>query len=65
MKKLKPNEYQCALCGEIYEKGWSDEEAYAEATEIFGKPPEEWDEEQAVICDGCFRQMNPKDHLKL
>lgn len=44
MKKLGTNEYQCAHYGEVYEKGWTDEEAHAEATEIWGKPPRrmEW-----------------------
>lgn len=62
MKKLGTNEYQCAHCGEVYEKGWSDEESHAEATEIFGKPPEEWNGGQVVICDDCFQEMNPANH---
>jgi hypothetical protein len=62
MKKLGNNEYQCAHCGEVYENGWSDEEAHTEATEIFGKPPEEWNDEQVVICDDCFQEMNPANH---
>lgn len=62
MEKLRTNEYQCAYCGKVYEKGWSDEEAHAEAARIFGKPPEEWNDGQAIICDGCFQKINPEDH---
>lgn len=24
---MTPNEYKCAACGEVFEKGWSEEEA--------------------------------------
>ena len=33
---MKDNEYQCAVCGGIFEKGWSEEEARAEEAEVFG-----------------------------
>lgn len=61
-QKVKREDYTCAHCGNTYEKGWSDEEAYAEATELFGKPPAEWNDEQVVICDDCFNKMHPKDN---
>ena len=53
--KLKPNEYQCAKCGEIYEKGWSDEEALKEAKELW--KPEEIEQGLEVVCDDCFKQF--------
>ena len=62
MKGLSNNEYQCARCGEVYEKGWTDEEADAEATKIFGKHPDQWKDEKAVICDDCFKEVVPADH---
>ena len=53
MKKLKSNEYQCAICGNIYKKGRSDEEAEKEVKEIWGEIPQN---ERAVICDDCFKR---------
>lgn len=59
IEPLKDNEYVCGHCGEINEKGWSDEEALAEAAEIFGKPVSEWTDIPVVICDDCFQKMHP------
>ena len=56
---MKDNEYQCDMCKGIFEKGWSDEEAKQEAEEIFGKNPNEWNDEQKVVCDDCFNKINP------
>ena len=28
--KLKENEYQCIMCGRVFQKGWSDKEAMSE-----------------------------------
>ena len=53
--KLKDNEYQCAHCGEVYEKGWSEEEALKEANDIW--TPEALDAGTAVICDDCFKEI--------
>ena len=47
---MEKNEYKCARCGNVYEKGWSDEEAEKEANEIWGNIPKE---ERVVICDNC------------
>ena len=56
---MKKNEYKCAMCGEINTKGWRDEEAHKEATEIFGAPPEDWKTGQAIVCDDCFQKIHP------
>lgn len=48
---MKKNEYQCALCKNVYQKGWSEEETLKEMREIWGNIPKE---ERAVICDDCF-----------
>ena len=50
------NEYQCALCKGVFEKGWSDEEVMAESHELWGDFPSE---ELAVICDDCFHGHTP------
>lgn len=61
-KELKKNEYKCAHCGNVYEYGWSEEEAKAEAESTFGKPVEEWVGGAAVICDDCYQKMNPAEN---
>jgi len=58
----KENEYECAACHRVFEKGWSEEEQLKEAEEIFGKPVSEWHDEPMVICDDCFQKMNPRNH---
>jgi hypothetical protein len=50
---MKPNEYKCAACGGVFEKGWSDEEALAELDETFGVPVECCD----IVCDDCFHEI--------
>lgn len=57
--ELKVNEYKCEMCHEVYEKGWTDEEALEEAARIFGKPMAEWNCGQSIICDDCFEKINP------
>ena len=52
MTKLKKNEFKCEICGEVYEKAWSDEEAMEEATNIWDK--KDLDSGMAIICDNCF-----------
>lgn len=59
---MKENEYQCAYCKGVFEKGWSDEDALAEAAEVFEKPVSEWNDEPAVICDDCYNRMHPSQH---
>ena len=45
------NQFTCAVCQGIFDKGWSDEEARQERLEIFG----EWkDEDCVVVCDDCY-----------
>lgn len=51
---LKENEYQCGLCGNVYEKGQTDEEADIEGKENFPDTPEQ---EIELICDYCFTKM--------
>lgn len=54
-KMLRPNEYRCCICGEIFEKGWTDEEAMDEMEKNFGvreKPTED-----NLACDDCYQQF--------
>jgi hypothetical protein len=49
--------FTCASCGDTFDKGWSDEEAAAEAQENFpgidiGNP-----DEASVVCDDCYRHI--------
>ena len=48
---MKENEYKCASCEVVYEKGWTDEESMSESKAIWGEIPQE---KIAVICDDCF-----------
>lgn len=52
--KIKENEYQCANCGEIYEKGWTEEEALKEKEENFRDIPIN---KCAVVCDDCYKKI--------
>ncbi len=47
---MKDNTFTCAVCGELFEKGWSDEECLAELEMRFGPMPLE---ETVLICDDC------------
>lgn len=50
--------FRCAVCGNVYEKAWSDEEAMKESRELWGEIPEE---EREVVCDDCFHNRSAKD----
>lgn len=49
--------YICAVCGERFEKGWTDEEAAAETAELFGAEAAAADDLE-IVCDDCFQKMN-------
>jgi hypothetical protein len=57
MRKLKPNEYQCARCKGVFKKGVSDEEAANEANELYPGLMQATPEERATICDDCFKEF--------
>jgi hypothetical protein len=46
--------YTCAHCGGTFVKGWTDEEANAEAAEAFA--PSEL-EDVALVCEDCWQAM--------
>jgi len=56
---MKTNEYKCAMCDNIYEKTWTDEEAMNECNETFGEIDVK---DCVIICDDCFNEINPAQH---
>ncbi len=42
----------CAQCDELYNKGWSDEEAKAEATVRFSGVSD-----LVLVCDDCYKEI--------
>jgi hypothetical protein len=49
--------FTCANCGDTHEKGWSDEEAAAEAEELFPGMDLSDPAEAAVVCDACYQHI--------
>ena len=52
---MKLNEYKCASCGEINEKGRNDKEAEEEYKKLW---PDSYQKNRdvAIICDDCFKK---------
>lgn len=48
---LGDRDFTCAQCGGTFEKGWTDEEAAAEAQANFSATELE---DTAMICDDCY-----------
>lgn len=61
--KLNNNEYQCAVCENVYEKSRTDQEAIDECAEVFGVFPEEMNN-LAIICDDCWIALGFDDVAK-
>ena len=56
VKKWKEeNEYICAECGGVFEKGWSDNEAHQEYESIFGAKVDAIP--TAMVCDDCYKKL--------
>ena len=53
------------MCRGVFEKGWSDEEANAEAEYYFGVKNASKNKDCVAVCDDCFQKMHPKDHPEL
>jgi hypothetical protein len=49
--------FTCESCGETFPKGWSDEEAAAEAEELFPGMDLSDPAEAAVVCDACYQHL--------
>ena len=54
MQEIQPHQYRCACCHEVFDKGWSDEEAQKELGDNFPTVPVE---ECDLVCDDCYKKM--------
>lgn len=52
---MKENEFKCSQCLEIFEKGWTDEEAEEEKKKIWGEDFSP--SEMCLVCDDCFKLL--------
>jgi DNA-directed RNA polymerase subunit RPC12/RpoP len=50
---MEDDTFTCDICGETYEKGWTDEEAEAECREKFGNLKSE---QRGIACGDCFQR---------
>lgn len=48
--------FTCDQCGGTFPRAWSDDEATAEARDVFGRDPET-DPTMAVVCDDCYQAI--------
>ena len=57
-RRLKANEFQCAMCQEVFEKelGW---DAEKECEEIFGVKSAGSRDDMVRICDNCWQKVRP------
>jgi hypothetical protein len=55
---LKSNQFICQECNGIFDKGWTDEEAQAEAKELF---PRFSTAIMALVCDDCFKTIRARE----
>jgi len=58
LKKYPDKWYQCAECGGIWMKEWSDEDCAEEYKENFPNDPNR-EFPIAVICDDCYKKLKP------
>lgn len=55
---MKPNEFQCAICHQIFIKGISDEDAYLQSLTLFGSTLNK--DEAGQVCETCYTIHFPK-----
>lgn len=60
----KPDTFTCAICGNVYEKEWSDSEADEECERLFGISNAtsrigDTEDDCAYVCDDCFQMIRP------
>ena len=55
--KLAPNEYRCAVCRQIFNKGLSDEEAAEAYKKEFPNDPPLEHIETDLVCEDCFNNL--------
>ena len=54
-------QFTCAVCHGTFDKGWSDEEARQERSEVFGNAFK--DEDCVIVCDDCY--VKPMSYKEL
>lgn len=54
-RKLTAWRYRCWKCKGVFDKGWTDEQAKAEALQLWGVYYTPRSED--LVCDPCFRKM--------
>jgi hypothetical protein len=52
---VETNEFTCTMCRETFDKAWTDDEAWAEARQLW--TAEEIARGTDVVCDDCFNAM--------
>lgn len=55
-EEIESETFQCALCGEVFEKARTHEECLDEHRLHFKKVPVE---EMAIVCDSCWKRVHP------
>lgn len=53
------NTFTCAMCNQTFEKGWTEEEALAEAKEYWGDTT---GISMTQVCDDCWEKIRPETH---
>ena len=61
IKTIKANQYECAICHGVFNYGQTEEEANAEAKEIWGVDNASERKDFMVICDDCFKRRSPEE----
>lgn len=51
---MKDNEFKCAMCGGVFEKSLTDEEAFEEYKKNFPEEAAKSDEHD-IVCDDCYK----------
>lgn len=56
MSEVKPNEYQCEMCGGVFKKKLTDAEATEQFHQEFKGVPVA-PENLAIVCDECYQEL--------
>ena len=51
------NKFKCGMCGGVFNKGWTEEEALEELKEYFG---DVLVEDCDMVCDDCWELIKPE-----
>ena len=61
----EPKRYRCALCRKEFEGAWSDDEANAEARDLWGVKDASQSDAMVVVCDPCWQRIKPKPFVRV